>query len=186
MASFEETVLGTIWAGLELVGKATAGQHDRVAAGGLTMAAAPTTVMEYYAKFAAFVGEFHEILGLSNLHTYFWVLVYSSFFDPDFWTNGGYAYNNFIADKDLQSGAPDGIFAYVDLLTWEGWLWGLCFWVVWHTYVYLSSGVLAIPLFMVWYAFNTDIPLCEADDFADNFFKTTFDWDLCAYAWMQS
>jgi len=109
-ATYEETVMGTIWAGLELVGKNTAGQHNRVPGGALMMPAPPTTVMGYYTMFATFVGEFHEILSGSQLHNCFWVLLYSTFFDPDFATNGGYAYNNIIADRALNSGTAVGIF----------------------------------------------------------------------------
>ena len=176
--------MGTLWAALEATGYATAGQHDRVIGGALDPAIVPTTVMGWHRMFATFVGEFHEILGFGAIQKYFWVLVYSSLFDPTFWSNGGYAYQNFYADYVLNNGSPEGIFEYIDMLTWKGWLWGFAFWALWHTYVYLSSGVLAALTFLVWYLFNSDIPLCAPSDFADNWFNVNFGWNLCAYPFM--
>ena len=81
-----------MWKVLELVGMATPGQHNRVAAGGVTMAPTPVTVVQHYKKFASLTENFHEILGHGKLQVHFWILAYSSLFDSEFWTNGGYAY----------------------------------------------------------------------------------------------
>ena len=86
----------------------------------------------------------------------------------------------------LNSGTPEDINQYIDTFTWEGWLWGALFFVVWHTFVYLSSGVLASFAFFVWYLYNTDVPLCAESDFTDNWFMTTMNVNLCSQAWMKA
>ena len=178
---FPNVVIGTIFRTQEYLGLLDHEQHARNTA--ITMAPEPTTVIQYYNKFITFVGEYHELLGFSNLHRNFYILLYSTFFDSEFKTTGK-AYNNIFADLTLKSGNPDDINQYIDTFTWEGWAWGFAFWVVWHTFVYLSSGVLASFAFMIWYMFNTDIPLCTPDDMADNWFTTTLGVNLCSEAWM--
>ena len=176
-----------MWQALELLGQATPGQHNRVAAGGVTMAAAPTTVVQHFKKFKALTDDYHEILGNSKLLIHFFILVYSSLFDADFWTNGGYAYQNWYADWMLNNGTPEGIYSYIDLFTWEGWMYGFLFWLAWHVWVYLSSSLVSALAFMIFYLFVQQwMPLCADGDFDDLFFKTYFGWDFCAWDFMKS
>ena len=89
---------------------------------------------------------------------------------------------------DLESGSPSGINYYADLYTWDGWLEAFIFFVVWHSYVYIGSGISSVFVFGIIYAFYTDIPLCKDEDFTDDFFNSLggYSFNLCAYDWMKA
>ena len=73
----------------------------------------------------------------------------------------GYCYNNIFADIVLNNGKPEGIYAYVDLFSWNG------FTMVWIVQFFMNlfteftfNTLIGVGLAIVYYIVAPTTPLC--------------------------
>ena len=94
----------------------------------------------------------------------FFVLLWCTFWKGyDTWTKGEklYCYDNSYADMKLNGGyKPSGIYGYVDIFTWEGWIQVYIFSWIAKIIKREINNLLWQALFIFLYLFNPEIPMC--------------------------
>ena len=145
--------------------------HDRVEPGTLEMKADPTTLFGWYKRFNTILG-WTKKGNITN--PMFWSCLavgWSYIFDP----NQEFYYDNFVADLQLNSGKPEGIFAIFDLFTVNGLGQAFGFYILQTVLRAVFEKMAILVAFLVWFSVDTSLPLCKSGEY------DLFGMDMCSF-----
>ena len=151
---------------------------DRVTGGQLTLKR-PTSIIGYYKMFSAMVG---YATGYTLVDTQFWQFILLIWCTLGQW-NEPYCYNNVYADIDLASGTGDaaGIYAYVDIYTWEGFFAMLFFGYAYNAvYSFLTTTITSVGFVLV-FGLDPALTFCKKGELGD-----LFGSDICSWVFFNA
>ena len=147
--------------------------HDRVANGQLFLKK-PTSIVGFYKMYKAMVSYSTKYTIVDTQFWQFLLLIWCQIGD---WNNP-YCYNNVYADMTLASGTGDaaGIYAYVDIFTWEGFIAMLFFGYVYNAvYKFLTTTITSVGFVLV-FGLDPNLKFCKTGELGN-----LFGSDICSW-----